>query len=46
MRRAVEGRTHRLRLAPRALDSAHRIGWSCTGGVWEAKFDVIEEHLK
>ena len=44
VRRAVEGRTHRLRLEPRPLDDAsawlerHRT-------LWEAKFDAVERHL-
>jgi DNA-binding transcriptional ArsR family regulator len=43
--RAVEGRTHRLRLAPRALDPA--TDWlQLHRGVWEAKCDAIEEHLR
>ena len=45
MRRAVEGRTHRLRLAPRALDPA--TDWlALQRGVWEGEFDAIAEHLK
>jgi DNA-binding transcriptional ArsR family regulator len=45
VRRAVEGRTHRLRLAPRALDPA--TDWlEVHRRVWEEKFDVIEEHLR
>jgi DNA-binding transcriptional ArsR family regulator len=44
VRRAVEGRTHRLSLVPRSLDDAsdwleqHR-------ALWEAKFDAVERHL-
>jgi DNA-binding transcriptional ArsR family regulator len=44
VRRAVEGRTHRLSLEPRPLENAsawlerHR-------ALWEAKFDAVERHL-
>jgi DNA-binding transcriptional ArsR family regulator len=45
VRRAVVGRTHRLRLRPQALAGAS--DWlELHKRVWEAKFDVIEEHLK
>jgi DNA-binding transcriptional ArsR family regulator len=44
VRRAVEGRTHRLQLRPQALGPA--TDWlELHRGVWEAKFDAIEEHL-
>jgi DNA-binding transcriptional ArsR family regulator len=43
--RVVEGRTHRLGLRPQALDAAS--DWlELHRRVWEAKFDVIEEHLR
>jgi DNA-binding transcriptional ArsR family regulator len=43
--RVVEGRTHRLGLRPPALDAAS--DWlELHRQVWEAKFDVIEEHLR
>jgi DNA-binding transcriptional ArsR family regulator len=44
VRRAVEGRTHRLSLEPQPLEDAsawlerHR-------SLWEAKFDAVERHL-
>jgi DNA-binding transcriptional ArsR family regulator len=44
VRRAVEGRTHRLSLEPQTLGAAsewlerHR-------ALWEAKFDAVERHL-
>ena len=44
VRRAVEGRTHRLSLEPRPLENAsawlerHR-------ALWESKFDAVERHL-
>jgi DNA-binding transcriptional ArsR family regulator len=44
VRRAVEGRTHRLSLEPQPLGDAsewlerHRL-------LWEAKFDAVERHL-
>jgi DNA-binding transcriptional ArsR family regulator len=45
VRRAVVGRTHRLQLRPQALDPA--ADWiELHKRAWEAKFDVIEEHLK
>ena len=45
VRRAVVGRTHRLRLRPQALGPA--ADWlELHKRVWEAKFDVIEDHLK
>jgi DNA-binding transcriptional ArsR family regulator len=45
VRRAVVGRTHRLWLRPQALADAS--DWlDVHRRVWEAKFDVIEEHLK
>jgi DNA-binding transcriptional ArsR family regulator len=45
IRRAVEGRTHRLRLHSPALGPA--TDWlELHRGLWEAKFDAIEEHLK
>jgi DNA-binding transcriptional ArsR family regulator len=45
VRRVVEGRTHRLSLAPRALDSA--TDWlDLHRRAWEGKFDAIEEHLR
>jgi DNA-binding transcriptional ArsR family regulator len=45
VRRAVEGRTHRLRLRPQALAGAS--DWlELHRSAWEAKFDVIEEHLR
>jgi len=44
VRRTVVGRTHRLRLAPRALQPA--TDWlELHRRVWETKFDAIEEHL-
>jgi DNA-binding transcriptional ArsR family regulator len=43
--RVVEGRTHRLGLRPQALDAAS--DWlALHRRVWEAKFDVIEAHLR
>jgi DNA-binding transcriptional ArsR family regulator len=43
--RAVEGRTHRLRLHPQALAPA--TDWlQLHRGLWEAKFDAIEAHLR
>jgi DNA-binding transcriptional ArsR family regulator len=43
--RVIVGRTHRLRLRPQALGSA--ADWlELHRQAWEAKFDVIEEHLK
>jgi DNA-binding transcriptional ArsR family regulator len=43
--RAVEGRTHRLRLRPQALAPA--TDWlELHRQVWEAKFDTIEAHLR
>jgi len=43
--RVVEGRTHRLRLRPQALVSAS--DWlELHRRAWEAKFDVIQEHLR
>jgi DNA-binding transcriptional ArsR family regulator len=45
VRRAVEGRAHRLRLRPQALAPAS--DWlDLHRRLWEAKFDVIEEHLR
>ena len=45
VRRAIEGRTHRLRLAPRALEDA--TAWlELHRSLWESKFDVIERHLE
>jgi uncharacterized protein YndB with AHSA1/START domain len=42
--RTVAGRTHVLRLRPRALRDATR--WlEMHRALWESKFDVIEEHL-
>ena len=42
--RAVEGRRHRLRLAPRPLDEA--AGWiERHRRIWEAKFEAVERHL-
>jgi DNA-binding transcriptional ArsR family regulator len=44
VRRAIEGRTHRLRLDPRPIEDAaqwierHR-------KLWEAKFDAVERYL-
>ena len=44
VRRSVEGRTHRLRLEPRALEPASR--WlDFHRDLWERKFDAIERHL-
>jgi DNA-binding transcriptional ArsR family regulator len=44
IRRAVEGRTHRLRLEARALEDAS--GWLERHRVlWESKFDAVERHL-
>jgi DNA-binding transcriptional ArsR family regulator len=44
VRRTVAGRTHRLRLAPRALEPA--TDWlELHRRVWGAKFEAIEEHL-
>lgn len=44
IQRAVEGRTHRLRLEPAALAPA--ADWlDVHRELWERKFDVIEEHL-
>ena len=43
--RVVEGRRHRLGLRPQALVAAS--DWlELHQHVWEAKFDVIEEHLR
>jgi DNA-binding transcriptional ArsR family regulator len=43
--RAVEGRTHRLRLVPAPMDEA--AGWiERQRAVWEAKFDAVERHLE
>jgi DNA-binding transcriptional ArsR family regulator len=43
--RAVEGRTHRLRLVPAPMDAA--AGWiERQRAVWEAKFDAVERHLE
>jgi DNA-binding transcriptional ArsR family regulator len=45
VRRAVEGRTHRLRLRPQALAPA--TDWlELRRRMCETKFDVIEEHLR
>ncbi len=45
LRRHVEGRTHRLELAPRAL--ARVEDWlEYHRRLWEAKFDAVEEHLE
>lgn len=42
--RAVDGRTHRLRLGEHALEEAH--GWmSGQRELWERKFDVVDEYL-
>jgi DNA-binding transcriptional ArsR family regulator len=41
--RAVDGRTHRLRLAEHALDGARE--WLTQRALWERKFDVVEEYL-
>ena len=43
--RAVEGRTHRLRLVPAPMDAA--AGWiERQRAVWESKFDAVERHLE
>jgi DNA-binding transcriptional ArsR family regulator len=45
VRRAVEGRTHRLRLWPQALAPAS--DWlELHRRLWVAKLDVVEEHLR
>lgn len=42
--RLVEGRTHRLRLEPRAIDEA--AGWlERHRRLWESKFDAVERYL-
>jgi DNA-binding transcriptional ArsR family regulator len=44
VRRAVEGRTHRLWLEPAPLDAAAE--WlELHRSLWEAKFDAVESHL-
>ena len=44
VRRTVEGRRHRLRLAPEAL--AQTSGWlDRQRALWEAKLDAVERHL-
>jgi DNA-binding transcriptional ArsR family regulator len=44
VRRAVEGRTHRLRLVAQGLADASQ--WlELHRSLWEAKFDVVERHL-
>jgi len=43
--RVVEGRTHRLSLAPQALDEASE--WmDRQRALWERMFDVVDEYLK
>jgi DNA-binding transcriptional ArsR family regulator len=43
--RVIEGRTHRLSLAPRALDDAAE--WmDRQRALWERMFDVVDEYLK
>ena len=45
VRRAVEGRHHRLRLEGRALEEASR--WlELHRSLWEAKFEALERHLE
>jgi len=45
VRRSVEGRTHRLRLAPGALTSPAE--WlDLHRSLWEAKLDAVEQHLQ
>jgi DNA-binding transcriptional ArsR family regulator len=45
VRRAVEGRRHRLQLEPRPLGEAAR--WiDVHRRLWEAKFDAVERHLE
>jgi DNA-binding transcriptional ArsR family regulator len=42
--RAIEGRTHRLRLVPAPIDAA--AGWiERQRAAWESKFDAVERHL-
>ena len=44
VRRAVEGRTHRLSLEPQPLGDAS--AWlELHRSLWEAKFDAVERHL-
>ena len=44
VRRSVEGRRHRLRLEPAALDRTS--GWlDRQRALWEAKLDAVERHL-
>ena len=44
VRRSVEGRSHRLRLEPAALDRPS--GWlDRQRALWEAKLDAVERHL-
>jgi DNA-binding transcriptional ArsR family regulator len=44
VRRSVEGRSHRLRLEPAALDRTS--GWlDRQRALWEAKLDAVERHL-
>jgi DNA-binding transcriptional ArsR family regulator len=44
VRRSVEGRSHRLRLAPEVL--AQTSGWlDRQRALWEAKLDAVERHL-
>ena len=44
VRRAVEGRNHRLWLEPSSLDAA--ADWlELHRSLWEAKFDAVERHL-
>ena len=45
IRRAVEGRRHRLQLEPRPLGEA--AGWiEVHRRIWEAKFDAVERYLE
>lgn len=43
--RVIDGRTHRLRLGPRAFEDAY--AWlSQQHALWERKLDVVEEYLR
>jgi DNA-binding transcriptional ArsR family regulator len=45
VRRAVEGRQHRLRLEGRSMDDV--VGWlERHRGIWEAKLDAVELYLE
>jgi DNA-binding transcriptional ArsR family regulator len=43
--RVVDGRTHRLRIQERSLEDAH-VWIARQRGLWERKFDVVEEYLR